>query len=170
MLLQNIIVRFLSWVLEVLAIALVVVLFSCIHNHSMDFYAQGTSEHILNNSSCTKMFETKSVREPVRLNSKSFLDLCEPRKVKPWHWKRCLSQCWCPWVPFLWQAGIALEFPKRRTNIQDSCPAPAGRCMGGGSWAFQSWLFLQSTVVTLFPSLRLFIHCKPCKWEFQAAA
>lgn len=101
-------------------------------------------------------FKTKSMIQPVRFNSKSFLDLCEPRKVNPWHWKRCLSQCWCQWVLFLWQAGLALELPKQRTNIQEFCPAPAGNSVGGGSWAFQSWLFLQSTVVVLvFPPLRV---------------
>lgn len=47
-------VRFLFWVLKALVIASVAVLFSCIHNHGMDIYVQGTSEHILNYSPCTK--------------------------------------------------------------------------------------------------------------------
>lgn len=98
------------------------------------------------------MFKTKSMRDPVGFNSKFFLDLCEPRKVNPWHWKRCLSQCWCHWVFFLWQGGLALELPKQRTNIQEPCPAPAGNRAGGGSWAFQTWLFLQSAIMALVPS------------------
>lgn len=115
------------------------------------------------------MFKTKSMRDPVGFNSKFFLDLCEPRKVNPWHWKRCLSQCWCHQVLFLWQGGLALELPKQRTNIQEPCPAPAGNRAGGGSWAFQTWLFLQmvSAIMVLVPPAPpqiLFIHYKLCKW------
>ena len=139
------IVRFLFWVPEVLVVSLVVVLLSCIHNHGMGCYVQDTSERILNYGLCTKRFKTKSMRHPVGFSSKSFLDLCEPRKVNPRHWKICLSQRWCQRVLFLWQAGLALELPKQRADRQESCPA--GNCTGGGNWASQSWLFLQSTVV-----------------------
>lgn len=99
------------------------------------------------------MFKTESMRDPVGFSLKSFLDLCEPRKVNPWYWKRCLFQGWCRWVLYLCQAGLALEWPKQRTNIQESCPAPAGNREGGGSWAFQSWLFLQCARVVLVFSL-----------------
>lgn len=42
------------------------------------------------------------------------------------------------------------KLPKQGTSVHRSCPAPAGSHAGGGSYAFQCWLFLQSTVVLFF--------------------